>query len=113
MSGTPISNFPSTNLSNTTNLIEEFFNISEEDQKLINFLKEEFQSYKFFSYGSIVYIQKEDEDEEMKEEESINFNNNENSEFPHVTELLENYEKIYSKACYLNHLVLRLTKCTY
>ena len=84
--------------SNTNiNLIEEFFYIYDEDNKLINILKEEFSDLKFFNYGSIIYFQKETEEE--------------TSYFPHVSELLENYEKIYSQTCYKDHLILRLTKC--
>ena len=100
MSNTPNSNAMNSALSttNTVNLIKEFLNLSEEDVKLVNFLKEEFSTnYKFFSYGSIVYIQKEDENlindlpnQDVDNDTTI-------SEFPHVTELLENYEKIYSK----------------
>ena len=91
-----ISNINNTNTTNT-NLIEEFFFIYDEDNKLINFIKEEFSDLKFFNYGSIIYFQKENEEE--------------NSTFPHVSELLENYEKIYSQTCYKEHFILRLTKC--
>ena len=77
------------------NLIEEFMNISEEELKIILSLKEEFSDMKFFNYGALVYIQ---------EEEDIN-------SFPHVSELLENYEKVFSTNCYLGVLVLRQTKC--
>lgn len=83
--------------SHTTNLIEEFFFIYDEDNKLINLLKDEFSDLKFFNYGSIVYLQKENEGE--------------SADFPHVSELLENYEKIYSKTCFKGNLILRLTKC--
>lgn len=81
----------------TSNLIEEFFFIYDEDNKLINLLKDEFSDLKFFNYGSIVYMQKETEGEQ--------------GGFPHVSELLENYEKIYSKTCYKGNLILKLTKC--
>jgi hypothetical protein len=77
------------------NLIEEFMNISEDELKIILSLKEEFSDMKFFNYGALVYIQ---------EEEDIN-------SFPHVSELLENYEKVFSTNCYLGVLVLRQTKC--
>jgi hypothetical protein len=77
------------------NLIDEFFNLADEDSKLINLLKDDFIDFKFFNYGSLVYIQN---DEDM-------------NSFPHISDLLENYEKIYSKTCYKDYLVLRLTKC--
>ena len=85
------------NQTQTSNLLEEFFFIYDEDNKLINLLKEEFTDLKFFNYGSIVYLQKENDDE--------------TGNFPHVSELLENYEKIYSKTCYKGNLILRLKKC--
>ena len=31
--------------------------------------------------------------------------------FPHISELLEDYEKILSKSCYTSEIVLRSTKC--
>jgi hypothetical protein len=77
------------------NLIEEFMNISEDENKIINLLKEEFNDFKFFNYGALVYLQDADED----------LNN-----FPHISELLENYEKIFSATCYRGYLVLRQTK---
>jgi len=85
------------NANQTSNLLEEFFYIYEEDNKLLNLLKDEFSDLKFFNYGSIVYLQKENDEEQ--------------GGFPHVSELLENYEKIYSKTCYKGNLILRLTKC--
>jgi hypothetical protein len=77
------------------NLIDEFFNHADEDSRLINLLKDEFTDFKFFNYGSLVYFQN---DEDM-------------NSFPHISDLLENYEKIYSQTCYKDYLVLRLTKC--
>jgi hypothetical protein len=79
------------------NLIEEFFNSTEEEMKLINYIREEFKDFKFFNYGSLVYFQND---------EDVN-------SFPHISDLLENYEKIYSESCYRNHLILRLTKCNF
>src|SRR5690242_4322865 len=81
-------------LEDNINLIEEFFNSTEDELKLINLVKEEFKDFKFFNYGSLIYFQNE---------EDVNT-------FPHISELLENYEKIYSETCYRNHLILRLTK---
>ena len=77
------------------NLIEEFMNISEEELKMISSIKDEFTEYKFFNYGALIYIQRNDD-------EII---------FPHVSELLENYEKVFSTTCYLGFFVLRQTKC--
>ncbi len=77
------------------NLIEEFMNTNEEENKLINSVKDEFIDMKFFNYGAMIYLQIEDD---------INT-------FPHISELLENYEKIFSVNCYTGYLVLRLTKC--
>jgi hypothetical protein len=85
------------NQAHTSNLIDEFFFIYDEDNKLIDLLKDEFSDLKFFNYGSIVYFQMETEGDQ--------------GGFPHVSELLENYEKIYSKTCYKGNLIMRLTKC--
>lgn len=83
------------NVNMPSNLIEEFFNISEEENKIINSIKDEFTDMNYFNYGSIVYLQND---------EDIN-------SFPHTSELLENYEKIFSQTCYKDNLILRLTKC--
>ena len=80
------------------NLIEEFMNISEEESKIISCFRDEFPDLKFFNYGALVYLQ-EDEDD-------INT-------FPHVSDLLENYEKVFSVNCFLGNFVLRVTKCKY
>ncbi len=77
------------------NLIEEFFNLSDEENNIVNNLKDEFTDLSFFNYGSIIYLQ----------------SNNDLTNFPHISELLENYERIYSKSCYEDFLVLRQTKC--
>ena len=78
-------------------LLEDFMILDEEENKLINYLKDEFSNYTFFNYGKIVYIQQLSD---------FNF-------FPHISELLENYENIYSKPCYTGNLVLRQRKCKY
>ena len=76
--------------------IEDFLNLDEEENKFIGYLKDEFiEDFTFFNYGKIIYIQQE----------------NEINTFPHISELLENYEKIYSTPCYTGHLVLRQSKC--
>ncbi len=77
------------------NLIEEFMNISEDELKIIMSFKDEFTDMKFFNYGVLIYVQEEDD----------------LSSFPHVSELLENYEKVFSTNCYLGVFVLRQTKC--
>lgn len=77
------------------NLIEEFMNTSEEENKLINSIKDEFTDLKFFNYGALIYLQSGDD----------------LTTFPHVSELLENYEKLFSVSCFTGYFVLRLTKC--
>ena len=77
------------------NLNEEFLNLSEEDNKLINLLKDEFNEMKIFNYGGIIYLH----------------NSEEISNFLHISELFENYEKIMSKSCYSSDLVFNNTKC--
>ncbi len=79
------------------NLIEEFMNTSEEENKIISHVKEEFSDLKFFNYGALIYLQISDDI----------------SSFPHVSELLENYEKIFSVNCFTGYFVLRLTKCKF
>ncbi len=76
-------------------LIEDFLDLDEEEAKLITYLKEDFDTYTFFNYGKIIYIQEADD---------LN-------SFPHISELLENYEKIYSTPCFTGFLVLRQRKC--
>jgi hypothetical protein len=78
------------------NLIEEFMNLSEEENKLINTFQEEFKDFKVLNYGALIYFQSYDEDI---------------SNYPHISELLENYEKIFSVNCYKGHFVLKMTKC--
>ena len=77
------------------NLIEEFMYISEDELKIVMSFKDEFTEMKFFNYGVLIYVQEEDD----------------LSSFPHVSEFLENYEKVFSTNCYLGVLVLRQTKC--
>ena len=84
--------FDNTNI----NLIEEFMNLSEEENKLNNTLQEEFKDFKTFNYGALTYIQTNDEDI---------------SNYPHVSELLENYEKVFSANCFKGYFVLKMTKC--
>ena len=54
---------------------------------------------KIFNYGALIYMQ---EDEKIE---------NDKSNFPHISEFFENYEKIYSKQCFTDYLVFRQTKC--
>lgn len=75
-------------------LIEDFLNLDEEENKLIGYIRDEFVNYTFFNYGKIIYIQQETD---------IN-------SFPHISELLENYEKIYSTPCFLGFLVIKQRK---
>ena len=62
------------------NMIEEFMNISDEDNKIFNLLKEEFKDLKILHYGSIMFIQND-----LKIEH-----------FPNISELLTIYEEIFS-----------------
>ncbi len=84
------------------NLIEEFMNITDDESKIISGLKEEFSDLKFFNYGALVYLQ---------EDYDITNNNNPNLNFPHISELLQNYEKVFSANYFWGTFVLRLTKC--
>ena len=54
---------------------------------------------KIFNYGALIYLQQDDK-----------FVGDE-SNFPHISELFENYEKIFSKQCFTEYLVFRQTKC--
>jgi hypothetical protein len=76
-------------------LIEEFFNLSDEETKIVNYVRDEFDDLKFFNYGCLIYMQ----------------NENDLNSFPHISELLENYEKTFAEVCYTGHLVIRMTKC--
>ena len=77
------------------NMIEEFMNISDEDNKIFNMLKEEFKDLKILHYGSIIFIQN-DEDIEH---------------FPNISELLQLYEEIFSNINMKSSLSLCLEKC--
>lgn len=77
--------------------LEDFLNLDEEEHKLIEFLRDEFSDFTFFNYGKIVFMQ---QNEDM-------------DSFPHISELLENYEKIYSTPCYTGFLVIKQRKCMY
>ena len=83
------------------NLIEEFMNVSEDEIKIISCLKDEFSELKFFNYGALIY---------MQEEFDVS-DNNQNISFPHISELLQNYEKVYSTNYFLGNFIIRLTKC--
>lgn len=76
------------------NMIEEFMNISDEDNKIFNLLKEEFKDLKILHYGSIMFIQNEDDIEQ----------------FPNISELLAIYEEIFSNLNMKSSLSLKLEK---
>lgn len=78
------------------NLIEEFMNLSEDEIRLINAFVDEFKDYKILNYGALIYLQQMDEDI---------------TNYPHVSELLENYEKVFSADCFKGNFVHKLTKC--
>ena len=70
-------------------MIEQFMNLSEEDNRIFNYIKQEFKDMKILSYGSLLFIQ--------------NDPNIEN--FPHISELLQIYEEVFAnkdcKSCFL------------
>jgi hypothetical protein len=78
------------------NLIEEFMNLSEEENKLINAFVDEFKDFRILNYGAMIYLQSSDEDI---------------SNYPHISELLENYEKVFSSNCFNGNFVHKMTKC--
>ena len=70
-------------------MIEQFMNLSEEDNKIFNYIKQEFKEMKILSYGSLLFIQSDQ--------------NIEN--FPHISELLQIYEEVFAnkdcKSCFV------------
>ena len=70
-------------------MIEQFMNLSEEDNRIFNYIKQEFKDMKTLTYGSLLFIQTEQ--------------NIEN--FPHISELLQIYEEVFgnkdSKSCFV------------
>ncbi len=76
------------------NMIEEFMNISDEDNKIFNLLKEEFKELKFLHYGSLMFIQND-----------LNLEN-----FPNISELLQIYEEIFGNLTMKNSLNLKFEK---
>lgn len=77
------------------NMIEEFMNISDEDNKIFNLLKEEFKDLKILHYGALMCIQNDDDIEN----------------FPNISELLQIYEEIFSNLNMRSSLCLKLEKC--
>ena len=70
-------------------MIEQFMNLSEEDNRIFNYIKQEFKDMKILSYGSLLFIQSDQ--------------NIEN--FPHISELLQIYEEVFAnkdcKSCFV------------
>ena len=70
-------------------MIEQFKNLSEEDNRIFNYIKQEFKDMKTLTYGSLLFIQTEQ--------------NIEN--FPHISELLQIYEEVFGnkdcKSCFV------------
>jgi hypothetical protein len=78
------------------NMIEAFMNISDEDNKIFNYLKDEFkEDLKVLQYGSIMLIQ----------------NDLDIEHFPNISELLQIYEEIFTNLNMKSSLSLRLEKC--
>ena len=73
------------------NMIEQFTNLSDEDNKIFNLIKQEFTDLKILGYGSLLFLQTD---------QRIEY-------FPHISELLQIYEEVFgnkdSKSC----LILR------
>ena len=71
------------------NMIEQFMNLSDEDNKIFNYVKQEFKDMKILSYGSLLFLQTDQ--------------NIEN--FPHISELLQIYEEVFGnkdcKSCFV------------
>ena len=70
-------------------MIEQFMNLREKDNKIFNYLKQEFKDMKILTYGSLLFIQSDE--------------NIEN--FPHISELLQIYEEVFGnkdcKSCFV------------
>ena len=70
-------------------MIEQFMNLSEEDNRIFNYIKQEFKDMKTLTYGSLLFIQTDQ--------------NIEN--FPHISELLQIYEEVFGnkdcKSCFV------------
>ena len=79
------------------NMIEEFMNISDEDNKIFNTFKAEFSDLAVLQYGSLMYIQKD--------------KNIEN--YPNISELLQIYEEIFTNLNMKSSLSLKLEKCNF
>ena len=70
-------------------MIEPFMNLSEEDNRIFNYIKQEFKEMKILNYGSLLFLQTDQ--------------NIEN--FPHISELLQIYEEVFAnkdcKSCFV------------
>ena len=70
-------------------MIEQFMNLSEEDNRIFNYIKQEFKDMKILTYGSLLFLQSDQ--------------NIEN--FPHISELLQIYEEVFGnkdcKSCFV------------
>ena len=75
-------------------MIEQFMNLSEEDNRIFNYIKQEFKDMKTLTYGSLLFIQTDQ--------------NIEN--FPHISELLQIYEEVFGNKDCKSCFVLRAEK---
>ena len=70
-------------------MIEHFMNLSEDVNRIFNYIKQEFKDMKTLTYGSLLFIQTDQ--------------NIEN--FPHISELLQIYEEVFGnkdcKSCFV------------
>ena len=72
-------------------MIEQFMNLSEEDNRIFHLIKQEFKDTKILIYGSLLFIQTEQNIEK----------------FPHISELLQIYEEVFANKDCKSCLVLR------
>ena len=72
-------------------MIEQFMNLSEEDNRIFNYIKQEFKEMKILNYGSLLFLQTDQ--------------NIEN--FPHISELLQIYEEVFANKDCKSRFVLR------
>ena len=72
-------------------MIEQFMNLSEEDNRIFHLIKQEFKDMKILIYGSLLFIQTEQNIEK----------------FPHISELLQIYEEVFANKDCKSCLVLR------
>ena len=76
------------------NMIEDFMNLSDEDNKIFNLIKDTYKDLKVLNYGNLLYIQ-----------DNLSYD-----AVPHISELLGIYEEIFSNKDSTSCIVLNQTK---